>query len=189
MINSRNQLCKLTKKFFTTPNYCKKIHLNIDLNQHGLNSLNNDVLNIRNTYYDFEKQLDSSQAKKVSNCVEYDLYNSNLKCQSEFAKLFQNQVMAICINPSLMKNPYFIPQAKHKAKQYSNYKVGAYSCAKGVDFIRENMAKYISKRDGFNASKDEMFLLYGGMDCYQHIMSLIYNPSERVRRFFILFRL
>lgn len=118
--------------------------------------------------------------------MQYDFCNSNLKCDSEFAKTFQNQVISICLNPNLMDSQNMIPEAKVKALTYIDMKVGAYSCAKGNEKIRSNMAKFLTDRDGHEADKDEIFLLYGGIDAYHHIAGLIFNQNDGVTILLIL---
>lgn len=74
----------------------------------------------------------------------------------------------------------FIPEAIEKAKKYKSIKIGAYSCAKGVEFVRKNISKFISERDNFQADPEDVFLTYGGIDAYHHILGLIFNRGDEV---------
>ena len=81
----------------------------------------------------------------------------------------------------------FIPEAIEKAKKYKSIKMGAYSCAKGVESVRKNIAKFIKERDNFQADPEDVFLTYGGIDAYHHILGLIFNRGDEViLRIFIL---
>lgn len=92
--------------------------------------------------------------------------------------------MAICLNEHLLKDQEvlkkFIPEAIEKAKKYKSVKVGAYSCAKGIDFIRNNIAKFIGARDNLEADPEDIYLTYGGIDAYHHILGLIFNKGDQV---------
>lgn len=112
----------------------------------------------------------------------YDFFNSKMRCDSQFAKTYISQVMSICLNPNLLqtKNLILMPEAIKKASKYiKSTKLGAYSCAKGIESIRKNIAAHISERDNLKVAEDDIFLLYGGMDAYQHIIGL-FNNNEKV---------
>jgi len=74
----------------------------------------------------------------------------------------------------------FIPEAIEKAKSYKSIKIGAYSCARGVDSVRNNIAKFISGRDKYQANPEDIFLTYGGIDAYHHILGSIFNKGDEV---------
>jgi len=78
----------------------------------------------------------------------------------------------------------FIPEAIEKAKKYKAIKMGAYSCAKGIDSVRRNISKFISERDNFQADSEDIFLTYGGIDAYHHILGLMFNRGDEVNKIF-----
>lgn len=88
------------------------------------------------------------------------------------------------MNENLLNDPavlrYYIPEAIEKAKKYRSIKVGAYSCAKGVESIRKNIANFISLRDNYEANAEDIFLTYGGIDAYHHIIGSIFNNGDEV---------
>ena len=109
---------------------------------------------------------------------------SDLKNQADFARNYINQVVAICMNKSLlgMENSNLMSEAKEKAEEYlRRINFGAYTCSKGIDSVRKNIAKFITKRDGGvnNSDEDKIFLTYGATDAYQHILG-IFEKNDKV---------
>jgi hypothetical protein len=168
-----------------------KFKISLDFNYHGDNSINKDIYHSNGSYYNREKKLAKDILLKNGRDAfkhEYDFFNSNLKCESEFAQAYRNQVLAICLNENILNDKTimkkFIPEAIEKAKIYKAIKLGAYSCAKGVDVVRKNISKFISKRDNCEADVEDIFLTYGGIDAYHHILGLIFNKRDEVIKFF-----
>jgi alanine transaminase len=56
--------------------------------------------------------------------------------------------------------------------------VGAYSHSKGVPFIRENVAHFIERRDGFKANPENIFLTQGASEGVQTILQLMTENSQ-----------
>ncbi|CAO3596296.1 unnamed protein product [Absidia cylindrospora] len=83
---------------------------------------------------------------------------------------FFRQVASLCENPELLKPSHretvlklypadAIARAELLLKHIGS--VGAYSHSKGIHHIRENVAKFIEKRDGYPADPEQIFLTQG----------------------------
>jgi hypothetical protein len=182
----RGSFLTLSRRNYATclENYCIYFILIVDFKQHGEKAINKEIYGLPYSYYGVGKRLHFNN----KNHLEQDYFNSRIKCDSEFAKTFAYQVIALCLNPSLRhaKNDLVLPEARIKAEFYSKtIKPGAYSCARGIEQIRKNIAKYYSKRDGFHISEDDIFLLYGGTDAYHHIIGTIFNKNDQVIIYFL----
>ncbi len=112
---------------------------------------------------------------------EYDIFNSNLAPNSYRAQEFVQQVISKCLRISKNKNSNNENCVKAKvANEYlKNLKVGAYSCSKGWEFVRKRLAEKLSYKDEMDVSEDDIFITYGGLDAYQHILSL-FQPGDTV---------
>ncbi|XP_060608554.1 alanine aminotransferase 2-like [Ruditapes philippinarum] len=91
---------------------------------------------------------------------------------------FLRQVVAICTDPErLMNDPSYPADAKDRARRIldscAGQSVGSYSDSSGVRVIREDIAKYISERDGHPSSPDDIFLSTGASDSIKTIMKLM----------------
>jgi len=59
--------------------------------------------------------------------------------------------------------------------------MGAYSHSKGITFVREDIAKFIEKRDGFPSNPDHIFLFNGASPAVQDTIKLIVRgPKDGV---------
>jgi alanine transaminase len=81
---------------------------------------------------------------------------------------FFRQVLALCVNPSLLQHEHvskmFAADAIARAKKYMKEisgGTGAYSNSQGVQVVREEVARFIAERDGYPADADDIFLTDG----------------------------
>ncbi len=91
--------------------------------------------------------------------------------------------MAVIMNPNLLESPKIMKEAKDRANQYlkiKGFNVGAYSDSKGLPAVRKNIAKWYKERDGYDISDDSIYLTNGGMNAYDHVISLICENDEFV---------
>uniref|UniRef100_A0A8C9JVZ3 alanine transaminase n=1 Tax=Panthera tigris altaica TaxID=74533 RepID=A0A8C9JVZ3_PANTA len=65
---------------------------------------------------------------------------------------FLRQVLALCVHPDLLNSPDFPEDAKRRAERIlqacGGHSLGAYSISSGIQLIREDVARYIERRDG-----------------------------------------
>ena len=87
---------------------------------------------------------------------------------------FARQVLSLVVNPDLITAcpQAFLPQAIERAQSYLNTTngVGAYSGSQGVDIVRNEVAAFISHRDGFPADPANIFLTNGASDGVKALM-------------------
>ncbi|KAI8989375.1 pyridoxal phosphate-dependent transferase [Pilobolus umbonatus] len=95
---------------------------------------------------------------------------------------FFRQVASLCENPELLKlenresvsklYPYdAIARAEVLMKNIGS--IGAYSHSKGISHIRENVAKFLERRDGYAADPENIFLTQGASEGVQRILQII----------------
>ncbi len=87
------------------------------------------------------------------------------------------------MNPKLLESSNIMKEAKEKANQYlkiKGFNVGAYSDSKGLPIVRKNLAKWYKERDGYDISEDSIYLTNGGINAYDHIISLICETDDCV---------
>lgn len=89
---------------------------------------------------------------------------------------FIRQVVALCSYPELLESSLFPEDAKERAQRIldgcGGHSIGAYSDSAGVRVIREDVARYVSERDGFPCEADNIFLSTGASDGIKSIMKL-----------------
>ncbi|KAK0064272.1 alanine aminotransferase 2 [Biomphalaria pfeifferi] len=90
---------------------------------------------------------------------------------------FIRQVLALCTYPSLMDSAAFPSDVKAKAKRIldncKGQSVGSYSDSCGLSVVREDVAAYISARDGFPSDPNNIILSTGASDGIKSILLLL----------------
>jgi alanine transaminase len=100
---------------------------------------------------------------------------------------FFRQVSSLCDNPDLLdqKNRHLVSQlypsdAIERAETLLNAigSVGAYSHSQGVPHIRKTVADFITKRDGYNANPNHIFLTQGASSGVQAILNILVENEK-----------
>lgn len=95
---------------------------------------------------------------------------------------FVRQVVSLVQYPELLKSPspLFPKDTLNRARTLLQHigSVGAYSHSKGIPYIREKVAEFISKRDGFPADPEHIFLSAGASSAVSKIMSMVAANSN-----------
>ncbi|XP_020739908.2 alanine aminotransferase 1 [Odocoileus virginianus] len=99
---------------------------------------------------------------------------------------FPRQVLALCVHPDLLNSPDFPEDAKRKAERIlqacGGHSLGAYSVSAGVQMIREDVARYIERRDGgIPADPNNIFLSTGASDAIVTVLKLLVTGEGRTR--------
>lgn len=100
---------------------------------------------------------------------------------------FFRQVLSLLENPLLLENeqalkehfgykPDVIARAKRLLDQI--HSVGAYSHSKGVPGIRESVASFIERRDGFSANPEHIYLTAGASSGVNTLMNIMCDSSS-----------
>nr|XP_054375278.1 alanine aminotransferase 1 isoform X1 [Pongo abelii] len=89
-----------------------------------------------------------------------------------------SQVLALCVNPDLLSSPNFPEDAKKRAERIlqacGGHSLGAYSVSSGIQLIREDVARYIERRDGgIPADPNNVFLSTGASDAIVTVLKLL----------------
>ncbi|XP_007464592.1 PREDICTED: alanine aminotransferase 1 [Lipotes vexillifer] len=99
---------------------------------------------------------------------------------------FLRQVLALCVHPDLLNSPDFPDDAKRRAERIlqacGGHSLGAYSISSGTQLIREDVARYIERRDGgIPADPDNIFLSTGASDAIVTLLKLLVCGEGRTR--------
>ncbi|KAG8437342.1 hypothetical protein GDO86_008152 [Hymenochirus boettgeri] len=99
---------------------------------------------------------------------------------------FLRQVVALCTYPDLLDNPSFPQDAKRRAKRIlescGGQSLGSYSISQGVHCIREDVARYIEKRDGgVPADPNNIYLTCGASDGISSILKILVSGEDKSR--------
>ncbi|XDB57347.1 PREDICTED: alanine aminotransferase 1 isoform X2 [Capra hircus] len=99
---------------------------------------------------------------------------------------FPRQVLALCVHPDLLNSPDFPDDAKRRAERIlqacGGHSLGAYSISAGVQMIREDVARYIERRDGgIPSDPNNIFLSTGASDAIVTVLKLLVTGEGRTR--------
>lgn len=99
---------------------------------------------------------------------------------------FHRQLLSILSNPSLLEEASldFPEDVKARARAYlADFgKYGAYSHSKGIAYCREEVARFITRRDGLGACDPEnLFLTNGASDAVKYVLNLLISgPNDAI---------
>uniref|UniRef100_A0A8C0RKC3 Alanine aminotransferase 1 n=1 Tax=Canis lupus familiaris TaxID=9615 RepID=A0A8C0RKC3_CANLF len=99
---------------------------------------------------------------------------------------FLRQVMALCTYPNLLDSPSFPEDAKKRARRIlqacGGNSLGSYSASQGVNCIREDVAAYVTRRDGgVPADPDNIYLTTGASDGISTILKILVSGGGKSR--------
>ncbi|NWV19312.1 ALAT2 aminotransferase, partial [Origma solitaria] len=98
---------------------------------------------------------------------------------------FLRQVTALCLCPELLKDPNLPKDAKERAERLlavcGGHSAGAYTASPGIEMVREDVARYIQRRDGVPAKAQDIFLSTGASDAIMSILKLLVSGSGSSR--------
>ncbi|KAF7319247.1 Alanine aminotransferase [Mycena chlorophos] len=134
----------------------------------------------------YREQLKSgSQSLPFDKVISSNIGNPQQKGLDQPPITFTRQVAALSEWPALaeLAPGVFPPDVVARAKELYDEigSIGAYSHSQGVPFIRKNVAKFISDRDGFPADPDNIFLTAGASAGVSLLINmLITDPSAGI---------
>ncbi|KAK6186155.1 hypothetical protein SNE40_008250 [Patella caerulea] len=125
---------------------------------------------------EIEQELSKGLKKNFTDVIRANIGDCHATGQKPLT--FLRQVAAICTYPDvLLKDPNFPSDAKDRAQRIldgcGGKSIGAYSDSSGVRVIREDIARYITERDGQASDPDDIFLSTGASDGIKIIMKLL----------------
>ncbi|XP_040442848.1 alanine aminotransferase 1 [Falco naumanni] len=90
---------------------------------------------------------------------------------------FLRQVTALCLCPELLAEPSIPQDAKGRARRLlaacAGQSAGAYSASPGIELVRQDVARFLQRRDGVPAKPQDIFLSTGASDAIVSILKLL----------------
>ncbi|GIX91445.1 alanine aminotransferase 2 [Caerostris extrusa] len=95
---------------------------------------------------------------------------------------FIRQVITLCAYPSLMNDDRFPEDVKKRVQDIldscGGKSVGSYSDSTGVEVIKQHVAKYIERRDGFPSNPLDIILSTGASEGVKCVLSMLNHPKN-----------
>ncbi|XP_038616539.1 alanine aminotransferase 1 isoform X1 [Tachyglossus aculeatus] len=125
---------------------------------------------------ELEKELQQGIKKPFTEVIRANIGDAHAMGQKPIS--FLRQVVALCLCPELLSSPIFPDDAKKKAQRIlqacNGNSLGAYSASTGIDLIRQDVARYIERRDGgIGSDPANVFLSTGASDAIVTILKLL----------------
>uniref|UniRef100_A0A674PEY3 Alanine aminotransferase 1 n=1 Tax=Takifugu rubripes TaxID=31033 RepID=A0A674PEY3_TAKRU len=122
-----------------------------------------------------EKELKEGAKKPFNEVIRANIGDAQAMGQKPIT--FFRQVMALCSYPELLEDDKFPDDAKQRARRIlkacGGSSIGAYSASQGIECIRQDVSRYIEKRDGFASNPDNIYLSTGASDAIVTILKLL----------------
>ncbi|XP_068196633.1 alanine aminotransferase 2-like [Antennarius striatus] len=125
---------------------------------------------------ELEKELAEGVKKPFSEVIKANIGDAHAMGQQPIT--FFRQVLALCSYPELLNDSTFPEDAKSRARQFlqscGGNSIGAYSASQGIEHVRQNVARYIERRDGgIPCDPDNIYLTTGASDGIMTMMKLL----------------
>ncbi|KAH0793922.1 aminotransferase, classes I and II family protein [Histomonas meleagridis] len=92
---------------------------------------------------------------------------------------FTRQLVAAVEFPELMDKGVLPDEVCQRAKQFlASANIGAYSPSPGVQLVREDIARFIQRRDGYECKPQNIFLTEGASQAVQTILDMIISDPN-----------
>ncbi|XP_068094266.1 alanine aminotransferase 1 isoform X2 [Hyperolius riggenbachi] len=132
---------------------------------------------------ELEKELNQGVKKPFTEVIKANIGDAHAMGQKPIT--FLRQVTAICLYPELLNDNKFPDDAKQKAihilQACGGKSIGSYSASQGVEIIRQDVAKYIEKRDGLPSNADDIYLSTGASDSIVTMLKLLVSGQGKSR--------
>uniref|UniRef100_A0A672TI47 alanine transaminase n=1 Tax=Strigops habroptila TaxID=2489341 RepID=A0A672TI47_STRHB len=91
------------------------------------------------------------------------------------------QVVALCLYPELLSDSTIPEDAKARARRLleacAGHSAGSYSASPGLDVVRQDVARFLQRRDGVPANPNHIFLSAGASEAIVTILKLLVSGS------------
>nr|XP_033798394.1 alanine aminotransferase 2 [Geotrypetes seraphini] len=133
---------------------------------------------------EIEKELQNGIKKPFSEVIKANIGDAHAMGQQPIT--FLRQVVALCTYPDLLDNPHFPKDAKKRAMRIlqgcGGNSLGSYTASQGINCIREDVARFIERRDGgIPASPDNIYLTTGATDGITSILKILVSGWGKSR--------
>ncbi|KAK6293138.1 hypothetical protein J4Q44_G00366390 [Coregonus suidteri] len=131
-----------------------------------------------------EKELKEGVKKPFTEVIKANIGDAHAMGQKPIT--FLRQVVALCAYPDLLEDDKFPEDAKNRARRIlqacGGGSIGAYSASPGIEIIRQDVAKYIEKRDGgIPSNPDNIYLSTGASDAIVTMLKLLTSGEGKNR--------
>ncbi|XP_075907310.1 alanine aminotransferase 2-like [Nelusetta ayraudi] len=131
-----------------------------------------------------EKELREGANKPFTEVIRANIGDAHAMGQKPIT--FFRQVLALCSYPELLKENTFPEDAKSRARRLlqacGGGSIGAYSASQGIECIRQDVARYIERRDGgISSNPDNIYLSTGASDAIVTMLKLLVSGEGRTR--------
>ncbi|XP_028329387.1 alanine aminotransferase 2-like [Gouania willdenowi] len=133
---------------------------------------------------ELERELSEGVKKPFSEVIKANIGDAHAMGQQPIT--FFRQVLALCSYPELMSDSSFPDDAKSRAnrilKSCGGHSIGAYSSSQGIDAVREDVARYIERRDGgIPCDPAHIYLTTGASDGIMTMLKLLVSGEGSSR--------
>ncbi|XP_072306802.1 alanine aminotransferase 2-like [Eucyclogobius newberryi] len=123
-----------------------------------------------------EKELREGAKKPFTEVIRANIGDAHAMGQKPIT--FLRQVLALCAYPDLLEDNKFPEDAKQRARRIlgacGGQSIGAYSASPGIECVRQDVARYIEKRDGgIPSNPDNIYLSTGASDAIVTMLKLM----------------
>lgn len=123
-----------------------------------------------------EKELKEGVKKPFTEVIKANIGDAHAMGQKPIT--FFRQVLALCAYPDLLEDNKFPEDAKQRARRIlgacGGHSIGAYSASQGIECIRQDVSRYIEKRDGgIPSNPDNIYLSTGASDAIVTMLKLL----------------
>ncbi|KAI1888864.1 hypothetical protein AGOR_G00173160 [Albula goreensis] len=131
-----------------------------------------------------EKELKAGAKKPFSEVIKANIGDAHAMGQRPIT--FLRQVLALCTYPELLNDNKFPEDAKNRARRIlqscGGGSIGAYSASQGIECVRQDVARYIERRDGgIPSDPDNIYLSTGASDAISTMLKLLVSGEGHTR--------
>uniref|UniRef100_A0A8C2ZVJ6 alanine transaminase n=1 Tax=Cyclopterus lumpus TaxID=8103 RepID=A0A8C2ZVJ6_CYCLU len=131
-----------------------------------------------------DKELKEGVKKPFTEVIKANIGDAHAMGQKPIT--FLRQVLALCAYPDLLDDNKFPDDSKQRARRIleacGGHSIGAYSSSQGIECIRQDVARYIEKRDdGISSDPDNIYLATGASDAIVTMLKLLVCGKGRDR--------
>ncbi|XP_073346691.1 alanine aminotransferase 2-like isoform X2 [Pagrus major] len=125
---------------------------------------------------ELEKELSEGMKKPFAEVIKANIGDAHAMGQQPIT--FFRQVLALCSYPELLNDSTFPEDAKSRARRIlqscGGNSMGSYSASQGIDSVRQDVARYIERRDGgVPCDPDNIYLTTGASDGIVTMLKLL----------------
>ncbi|KAM4605118.1 alanine aminotransferase 2-like isoform 1-T1 [Polymixia lowei] len=131
-----------------------------------------------------EQELREGAKKPFAEVIKANIGDAHAMGQQPIT--FFRQVLALCSYPELLNDSTFPEDAKSRARRIlqscGGSSMGAYSASQGIDCVRQDVARYIERRDGgVPCDPENIYLTTGASDGIVTMLKLLVCGEGKTR--------